>query len=708
MKKIIILSMMLLSFKAFSETTALELFNKAQNLQEMHMWFEAVDLYRECLEKNPQYSQAWFNLAKCSYALGSYDLAVEYADKAEKFSKNSPEIRNLKGMSLIALGKVEDAKTVFSEIIKKHPNNIDARFGLAEIDLLDGKITVAESRYKDALKRDEKNRKALLSLALVSAETGKDNIAEHYINQALSFYSGEVEVHYLASYLAAKAGDYKTAEQRARSAVQINGDFDKAYALLANILYRQKRYEEVIDICEFRIGRNRNLSDAWYLRGLCEEHLSRTAEAIETYETGLSINPQDEIMRHALEELVHENLTIEDSRRNYWASFHAQKALEYGRNFDGIAERYEYQKALSIAPLNNSIRQNFAKMLERDGLHELYLQQLRFMKENEAEDEAVPRTDENTPKKKRTIEQIRNDDAIESYQSLLANNLSQKWNVEPFYLDKTRWNIGLYYTKKNVQLFHANLEEHACYAAKTVFNGVPSASVNIISGSIKKYGDAFKLARREKLDYFIIMDAKETERTFSLDAVVYSGRTGTKTTEIHVYRTGNDCVAKSMQRFRSGVLEILPIRGKVIKNVQGKLLVDLGKNDGISKDCEFDIIRKGTITTKDEGPGVIYSNKDLLGKVKIVEINEEISEGLYEKNGFYDTLNVEDEIILTKSGTENQTKDGSAPSDSRPQADSSGEPATDAAKQARKESIKESLKPASRESDLVHLIRTII
>ena len=691
--------------------TAIELFADGQELQAHKQWFDAMDLYQEALSMNPQYGDAWYNMAVCSYALGSYDLCVQYADNAAKYERNLSDIQNLKGMAMISLGKIDEAKNVFTAVLKKYPNNIDARFGLAELDLLDGRISVAEGRYLDALKRDSQNRKALLSLALVSSEMGKNEAAEQYVKQALSYYSGEAEVHYMASYLAAKNGDYKVAEQRARSAVQINGDLDKAYSLLAQILFAQKRYDEVIDICDFRIGRKRDCVGAWYLKGLSQQKLERYYDAIDTYQTGLTINPQDEVMRNALELLVGQVLTVEDPRRNSWAEYHSKKAAEFGRNFDGISERYEYQRALSVAPLNASIRQSFADMLERDGLYELYLQQLKFIKENAEvlDNGPVLQRDENSPSRKRSREQIKNDDAIENYESIMRNNISARWKIDPFYLDKTRWNIGIYYTKKPVQLFHADLEEISALAARTAFSGVPSTAVDVETDPVASYGEAFRLARTQGRDYFVIMTAEETERTYSIDATIYSARTGTKTSEIHVYRTGNDCMAKSLQRFRAGVLDILPIRGKVLQNVQGTLLLDLGKNDGISVDAEFNIIRKGGIETNDEGPGIKYNKKDLLGTVKVTACDEEISEGKYRKNGFYDTLNVGDEIILVKNKDgDKKDKDGNAATDSRPAADSEGKAATEAAAAAEKEAIKESLKPVSRENDLIHLIREIL
>ena len=289
-------------FVAPAETkTALSLYNRAYQFQQREDYYSAIEFYTEALNLNPKYGDAWYNLAYCAFHLGAYDLSVQYADVAAKYSRNLTDIQNLKGMSLISLGRIDEARNVFNTVLERYPNDMNARFGLAEIDLYNGSITSAEKRYLDALKRDGTNRKALLSLALVAAEQGNNAAAERYVNQALEYHSGEAEVHYLASYLAAKRGDVREAERRARSAVQIKGDYDQAYQLLADILFSQGRYEDVIDICEFLTGRDRNLSLAWYLMGLSQERLGLYENAIDTFDIGLSIDPLDEVMRLALD-----------------------------------------------------------------------------------------------------------------------------------------------------------------------------------------------------------------------------------------------------------------------------------------------------------------------------------------------------------------------------------------------------------------------
>ena len=72
------------------------------------------------------------------------------------------------------------------------------------------------------------------------------------------------------------------------------------YKLLSSILYAQNRYSEVIDLCDYLIGKNRKNSSAWYLKGVALDKLGETEEAIETWSTGLNIQPQDEYIPYRL------------------------------------------------------------------------------------------------------------------------------------------------------------------------------------------------------------------------------------------------------------------------------------------------------------------------------------------------------------------------------------------------------------------------
>ena len=309
-------------------------YQQGQEAQAAADWYGAVECYQEAVRANAAYGDAWYGLAECSYALGEYSLALSYLDTAAKYAKDRTEILNLTGFCHLGLGDTQKAESLFNQVLASYPNNIEARFGLAQLDILSGRLTGAETRYIDALKRQQSNRNALLAVALVSQEMGKDHEARRYIQQALRYHSKDEEVQYIAGWISFLNQDYSDTEYRVRTAVGLNPDYDKAYELLATVLYQQGRYQEAVDICDFRIGRNREAVTAWYLKGCSLKMMGRMEDAYSVLEQGLGVAPQDEMMRSSLEQIVLDTFSVEDSRRNKWARHHLARAREYEKQYE--------------------------------------------------------------------------------------------------------------------------------------------------------------------------------------------------------------------------------------------------------------------------------------------------------------------------------------------------------------------------------------
>ncbi|MGI5057877.1 tetratricopeptide repeat protein [Treponema pectinovorum] len=645
-----------------SKETSLKHFENGVKFQNVEDWFKAREEFLQAVQENPAFGEAWFNLAKVTYETGDFALCFSYIETAEKYAKDRVDILNLKGMCLISLGRLAEARSLFEKVISDYPNNVEARFGLAELELYDGTFDNAEKLYLEALKRQSTNRRALLSLAVLATETGKDEASQNYINQALRYHASQPEVQYLAAYLNAKRGNFKEAERRARASVQLKTDYTDSYLILASILYSQKQYDEVCDICDYLINQNRNNISAWYLKGRAKYKIGKIEDALSIWGEALKIDPNDEILRSALEILVIQNFSLEDENRIQWADYHIKKADEYSKQFKGEQVRYEYQRALKIAPNDFSARIKYANFIGKLGLNELYLNQLNFIKENSKIDRSKLSSEE-------LSQYVSMDDTIEAYSSLMKNSLNSRWDVDSFYLDKTRWNIGLYYTKSPFELIHCDSEEIAARMLCESFTGESKAYVSVREEPVLNYAQAFSLARQNRQDYFIILKFEETQREVTFEATVYNGRNGTQITKFSLFRTGNGKFSSSVRSLRSDILNMLPIRGKILKQSGNNVLLDLGKSDGMVKGTVLDVVKAGGIRTSDTGLGVVVSENDYLAQITIDEVAEEISQGTLQQKSFYDRVNLGDEVLIKDLSS---AKEKNVVEDSRPAADKKG------------------------------------
>ncbi|AEE16422.1 tetratricopeptide repeat protein [Treponema brennaborense] len=604
-------------------------FDQGQKLQSAQDWYGAVESYYEAVRLNPAYGAAWFSLAECNYEMGEYSLALTYLESAGTYSGKTAQILNLTGFCYLGLQAYGDAERTFKQVLASYPNDIDARFGLAQLDILEGRLSGAEQLYLDALKRQTSNRRALLSLSLVSAEMGKTADAERYIEQALRHHGDDAEVHYVAAWLAFRKGDAASAERQVRAAVNLAPALDKGYELLASVLFELRRYEEVIDVCDYRIGRDRNAATAWYLKGLSLQKLERTQDAYDVFAAGLAAVPQDEIMRAALELIVTDTFAVEDGRRRQWSAFHAAKAGEYEASYQAAQAEYEYRAALRLDPLNLDARAAYGALLEKNGRTELYLEQLCFISAQQTVSVSVS-------------------DTIEAYDSLLSSTLGTRWNVDPFYLDKTRWHIGVYVLNSASRTLHPEADGVTVRSLAELFNGNQAIAATAYTQPVS-YAEAFRRSRSAAHDYFVLVEFEQSDRELLLTAKLYSAATGTQADVFRIYRTGNDRYAGMLRRLYASIRSVLPVRGTVIARRGENVLLDLGSADGIEKGARLTVVKSGKISVPDQGAGITYADKDVLGTATVTEVGEEISQARYERGGFFDRLNIGDEAVPVPS-----------------------------------------------------------
>ena len=309
------------------------------------------------------------------------------------------------------------------------------------------------------------------------------------------------------------------------------------------------------------------------------------------------------------------------------------------KRFDGTGASYEYQRALKVNPTDTAARRAFAEMLDINGLHELCLEQLKFVQDNRDPLSSV------SSQARRTSEK-RLDDAVEAYDSLLQDSLAKRWNVEPFYLDKIRWRIGLYYTQNTARFVHADSPMITAEFAADMFSGVSVTFVHARTAPVSGFGEAYRKAQSAGEDYFIMLSLDEGERDIVLDAAMYSGRTGSAVRRMSFYGTGSGRYTNVLRRLRSSVLSSLPVRGNILDRSGTNLLIDVGRSELLQKGAVFAVVPKGTLKTADSEIGLTYADKDALGTLTITEAGEEVSEGEFVKSGFYDRVNTGDEVVL--------------------------------------------------------------
>jgi tetratricopeptide (TPR) repeat protein len=561
-------------------------------------------------------------------------------DRAIALKKGDPSLLVTKGFIDIGLERIDEARDSFTKALVAWPNDVNARFGLAELELLAGRITSASAYYEEALRRNPENRKALLSLAILSRESGKYALAREYISKALLYHGDNPQVFYYAGYLASLDGSQAEAERFARAALALKPDYELANELLTAVYFRSGRYAEVVSLCDRRIAVDRNRPSAWYLKALALGKQGNTKDFLSAARTGLEVASDDELFRAMAELYISDRLSFEDSKRAPWAFYHANKARLFAQKNLSEQALHEYRRALKINPDDFQSRLEYANVRLTRGYPGRYLSQLRFIQSRGKGTKPV-------------------NDAVESYARLLAPSVQGYWGIDPLLLDKAHVRIGVYHIPDPANVAHPDGERITADMLADTFSHDMRFSVRSHPTPVASYSEAFRASRSAGEDYFAMVRLREGKRDVMITSELYVSATGSKAETFTCFRTGNDRYASALRRLAVMMAQALPKHGAIVSRRQADCLIDLGKSDGIEVGQAFHVVEKGKARFLGEGLGIAYAETDVVATFTVTAIDEDVSQGLLERNGFFDRVKAGD-IVIPQKGEASEGKDPKA------------------------------------------------
>lgn len=592
--------------------------------------YRATDAFQAALSANPSYADAWAGLARCQYELGEYERAIAHLGKAYSFGPRAPALVALEGFCHIGLGRLADARKAFDEALAKTPNDRDARFGLALLDLRDGRVVDARARLSASLKASPSDSRALLSMAMIADLEGRDAEAAAYLAEALRWMAGDADAYYAAAALVASKGDASSdmseAARLARLAVEARPGHKAARSLLASLYFASGARDEARSVLQGSLESDRDDARAWFLLGLVESASGRRSEAEYAFNALLDQRPDDELARLALEHLTMDSTKFEDPSRAELAAWRFARAADFERRLLFDKALAEYRRGLAIDPYSARGRRGYAELLRGSGLPVAYLAELRFLKELGSKDQSVL-------------------DAIEAFDRMLEGSVARDWGAESLRIASKPFSVAVFAAGGGDMPWHAGGDAViARYLRDTLAMRpgiLPGRDVSSVFGS----SDAYRLSREAGADWFALVSAAETDRDIVVSVELRSGRTGALALKVDAPRAGNDRVALAVASAVESIAAAIPLRGAVVARKADEVLIDLGRVDGVKAGDSFLVIRGGAAIVNPDGTALSWTEADVVGAVKVASLDDEFFVGRIERVGFFDRVNLRDSVV---------------------------------------------------------------
>ena len=197
-------------------------------------------LMRQRLENEPADFSANFNLGDLLLSRGDAAGAVTHFEAAAKAQPNNSIAAAELGIALASSSRTSEAMQQFKRALEIDPKFTDARFDLASVEAESGQWEPAASDFKQVLAERPADSKARQHLGEVLflwgddlAKAGNFSQAALRYREALTYRSGDPELHMSLGVALARSGRLAEARPEFEAALRINPDFQPARQALA-------------------------------------------------------------------------------------------------------------------------------------------------------------------------------------------------------------------------------------------------------------------------------------------------------------------------------------------------------------------------------------------------------------------------------------------------------------------------------------------
>ena len=267
---------------------------------------EAVQIYQQILQDNPDHPDALHLMGKAAARLGDADLALALIARAHVLAPDHPGYLLSLGAAQRALGLYAEALASYAYVLAADPRNASAYFGIANTQQAMGRVHDALASFAQVLELNPEFIEARYNLANLEKSLG------HY-RQAIDHYRLAVEVlpdfydahHNLGSALHAlgRLDDALASYRRA-----LGGNLPETHNNIGTIHFEQGRFEESLACYLQALALYAGYAEAHNNLGNALCQLGRYDEAQAAYEAAVRIQPG-----YAL---AHLNLGVLKSRRD--------------------------------------------------------------------------------------------------------------------------------------------------------------------------------------------------------------------------------------------------------------------------------------------------------------------------------------------------------------------------------------------------------
>lgn len=252
---------------------------------------EAIRLYREVIELDPDHSGAHYALAVALESSGELSEARQLYAKAAKLAPQNPLPRIAEGRLLLKSGQPAEARESLEDALRRHPESLDARVALAELEMASGNHEAAITAYKQAFETNP-SPPILLKLAMAySMADDWENARKSYSQLVELDNTNALAFNNLAWSLAKHEKNYELAWKYAKRATELAPATPAYQATLGWILLEQNKPDQAEQVLNRALELNPEYQPTLVHLGRAKAAQFKPAEARTLLRKAIEVDP---------------------------------------------------------------------------------------------------------------------------------------------------------------------------------------------------------------------------------------------------------------------------------------------------------------------------------------------------------------------------------------------------------------------------------
>jgi len=286
----------------------------------------AIVLLKNALDKDQNYFDARYQLAKAYLAAGKYEQAEKELQKGLRQAPSRPEIRLQLARLYNSIGKPEmaiteaeeylkvkpgsadafellgiaharkqslaDAERYFREALQGEPGRVSTKVELARLCLAVGREAEGRALLEEILRSDPKNTSAYYLAANFEASRGNRAKAMEYFQRIIEVDPSDANAMFRVGLMYIDANEIDKADRLADEIIKKGPNLPDGHRLKGIVHYARKNYDAAVTELQSSLKVAQN-PGAYYYLGLSHYHRNELEQALSQFRKVLDLTPSN-------------------------------------------------------------------------------------------------------------------------------------------------------------------------------------------------------------------------------------------------------------------------------------------------------------------------------------------------------------------------------------------------------------------------------